>query len=363
MEQTYQVLYTKSSTKKRKSYQDGQLLISSSCITLLDDQGKEVYKKKCYMPSISHGEEVVLGAYDVQIEGSATLKTDFPIIDLQNSRTAALGYVTHTSKPKIPVIANGKSTVKTTTSYAANIKPAISAGVVSKAFVSKKFAPSNPIPSLTTSDGQQVMPTTVKDMCVTSSTASTIHLKSQCSSSSSSSSSFVSSGGAAATSSEIVLDTALIRLMRPHQIQAANFLIRRLLGEASLEDQEKENGEVNEKPDSAVSSSLSTSANPKKVAAAKKKLAKTQKEKEKKKKKKRKSMIVDSDEEHSDSDSDDFSLNDSDSDMDDRCFEQKPPGFIHEDPSLPPAVPLSSYTGAILADEVRHVPDLYMYSI
>lgn len=360
MEQTYQVLYTKSSTKKRKSYQDGQLLISSSCITLLDDQGLEVYKKKCYMPSISHGEEVVLGAYDVQIEGSATVKTDAPIIDPQNSRTAALGYVTHTSKPKIPVIANGKSTVKTTTLYAATTKPAISVGAVSKAFVSKKFAPSNPIPSSTTTDGQQVMSTTVKGMCVTSSTASTINLKSQCSSSSSS---FVSSGGAAATSSEIVLDTALIRLMRPHQIQAANFLIRRLLGEASLADQEKEIGEVNEKPDSAISSSLSTSANQKKVAAAKKKLAKTQKEKEKKKKKKRKSMIVDSDEEHSDSDSDDFSLNDSDFDMDDRCFELKPPGFIHEDPSLPPAVPLSSYTGAILADEVGHIPDLYMYSI
>ena len=360
MEQTYQVLYTKSSTKKRKSYQDGQLLISSSCITLLDDQGKEVYKKKCYMPSISHGEEVVLGAYDVQVEGSAPVKTDVPIIGLQNSRTAALGYVTHTSKPKIPVIANGKSTVKATTSYAATIKPAISAGVVLKAFVSKKFAPSNSIPSLTNSEGQQVMSTTVKGMCVTSSTASSINLKSQCSgsSSSSSSSSFVSSGGGAATSSEIVLDTALIRLMRPHQIQAANFLIRRLLGEASLEDQEKENGEGRKMPDIIVASTSSVSTNQKKIAATKKKLAKTQNKEKEKKKKKRKSMIVDSDEERSDSGSDDFSLNDSDSDVDDRCFEQKPPGFIHEDPSLPPAVPLSSYTGAILADEVGHVPIL-----
>ena len=169
----------------------------------------------------------------------------------------------------------------------------------------------------------------------------------------------MSSGGGAATSSEIILDTALIRLMRPHQIQAANFLIRRLLGEASLEDQEKQGGEMSKKPDSIVASSLSTSANQKKIAATKKKLAKTQnKEKEKKKKKKRKSMIMDSDEVHSDSDTDDFSLSDSDSDVDDRCFEQKPPGFIHEDPSLPPAVPLSCNTGAILADEVGHVPIL-----
>lgn len=342
MEQTYQVLYTKSSTKKRKTYQDGLLFISSSSITLVDDQGKEVYKKKCYMPSISHGEEVVLGLYDVQVEGSTKPKTDAFIKDVPISRTAALGYVTHTAKPNIPIIASVKPTVKaTTSSYATTTKPAISAAVVSKTFVSKKFAPSNSMLSSTSTpnEGTQVMPTSVKSVDADSSAISNTNLKSR------SSSSFVSSGSTttAGNPSEIVLDTALIKLMRPHQIDAANFLIRRLLGEGSADDQEKQDAEVNRKP---ASNEPSTSANLKKAAAAKKKLEKTQKMK----KKKRKSMIVDSDEE--DSDSDDFSLHDSDSDLDDRCFEQKPPGFIREDPSLPPAVPLSTYTGAILADEV-----------
>jgi hypothetical protein len=349
MEQTYQVLYTKSSTKKRKTYQDGQLLISSNSITLVDDQGKEVYKKKCYMPSISHGEEVVLGLYDVQVEGSTKPKTDVPV---QISRTAALGYVTHTAKPNIPVIASVKPTVKAATSYATTTKPAISAAVVSKTFVSKKFTPSNLISSSTStaSEGTQVMSTSFKSVDADSSAIPNTNLKSR------SSSNFVSSGSTttAANPSEIVLDTALIKLMRPHQIDAANFLIRRLLGEGSVDDQEKQDAEVNRKPVSNEASSSSTSANLKKAAAAKKKLEKTQKLK----KKKRKSMIVDSDED--DSESDDFSLHDSDSDLDDRCFEQKPPGFIREDPSLPPAMPLSTYTGAILADEVASDQFLFL---
>jgi Protein of unknown function (DUF2439) len=347
MEQTYQVLYTKSSTKKRKTYQDGQLLISSSSITLVDDQGKEVYKKKCYMPSIGHGEEVILGLYDVQVEGSTKPKTDILIKDVPISRTAALGYVTHTAKPNIPVMASVKPTVKaTTSSYATTTKPAISAAVVSKTFVSKKFAPSNLIPSSTStaSEGTQVMSTSVKSVDADSSSIPSANLKSR------SSSSFVSSGSTATAGnpSEIVLDTALIKLMRPHQIDAANFLIRRLLGEGSADNQEKQDAVVNRKPVSNEVSSSSTSVNCKKTAAVKKRLEKTQKMK----KKKRKGMILDSDEE--DSDSDDFSLYDSDSDLDDRCFEQKPPGFIREDPSLPPAVPLSTYTGAILADEVAY---------
>lgn len=342
MEQTYQVLYTKSSTKKRKTYQDGQLLISSSSITLVDDEGKEVYKKKCYMPSIIHGEEVVLGLYDVQVEGSTRPKTDAPIKDVPLSRTAALGYVTHTAKPNDPVIASVKPSVKATTAYATTTKPAISTAVVSKTFVSKKFAPSSLMPSSTTSEGSQVMSTSVKSVDTATSAISNANLKSR------SSSSFVSSGSTATAGnpSEIALDTALIKLMRPHQIDAANFLIRRLLGEGSVDDQEKQDAELNRVQESNEASSLSASVKLKKAAAAKKKLEKIQKMK----KKKRKSMVVDSDKE--DSDSDDFSLHDSDSDLDDRCFEQKPPGFILEDPSLPPAVPLSTYTGAILADEV-----------
>ena len=296
------------------------------------------------MPSISHGEEVVLGLYDVQVEGSTKPETDVPTRDVQISRTAALGYVTHTAKPNIPVIASVKPTVKATTSYATTTKPAISTAVVSKTFVSKKFAPSNLLSTSTASEGTQVMSTSFKSVDADSSSISNTNLKSR------SSSSFVSSGSTstAGNPSEIGLDTALIKLMRPHQIDAANFLIRRLLGEGSADDQEKQDAGANRKPASNEASSSSTSANLKKAAAAKKKLEKTQKLK----KKKRKIMIVDSDKE--DSDSDDFSLHDSDSDLDDRCFDQKPPGFILEDLLLPPAVPLSTYTGAILADEVAN---------
>jgi hypothetical protein len=36
------------------------------------------------------------------------------------------------------------------------------------------------------------------------------------------------------TSADILLDNSLIRVMRPHQIDAANFLIKRLLGENTV---------------------------------------------------------------------------------------------------------------------------------
>jgi hypothetical protein len=37
------------------------------------------------------------------------------------------------------------------------------------------------------------------------------------------------------TSADILLDNSLIRVMRPHQIDAANFLIKRLLGENTVD--------------------------------------------------------------------------------------------------------------------------------
>ena len=104
-DRSFRVLYTKGGNKKRKTYQDGILSVSSSALTLIDADGKDVHKKKCYMPTVTCGEEIVLGIYEVQIEEeNGVVSEEISQASIKNppppliSAVVGLGYVRHTSK-------------------------------------------------------------------------------------------------------------------------------------------------------------------------------------------------------------------------------------------------------------------------
>ena len=76
--QKYNVLYVKKSEKKRKIYSDGQLFVSRvanqptiATVTLKDDEGKDVYKKKGpFQSQVNTGDEFIIGGvYEIQVEG------------------------------------------------------------------------------------------------------------------------------------------------------------------------------------------------------------------------------------------------------------------------------------------------------
>ena len=340
MDQSFKILYTKSGIKKRKTYQDGKLIVSSNCLSLVDDQGKEIYKKKCYMPVVAVGEEMTLGIYEVQVEESCIPSSTAPSSVVTNSlpsRTTALGYVTHSSKQ------DSQPTAISTASKIASTSSATSKGT-EKISAKKKFVSSGTLPSYAE---LPVIP--LSENAAGNSRASELHSAASTSTVAlSSKSNFVGSSSSSdnnsssvGNSTEITLDSALIRVMRPHQIEAANFLIRRLLGEDLTDDEPKPVLEFD-----VVNCSTDKKHESPRSSAPSKKCSRNAT------RKKRKKM---------DSDSDD-SLGNVDSDSDDGCFEQKPPGFVVNGPS--PETPLlSSYTGAILADEVLslHIPPLSAY--
>ena len=329
MDQSFKILYTKSGIKKRKTYQDGKLIVLSTCLTLVDDQGKEIYKKKCHMPVVTAGEEMTLGIYEVQVEESCnqpSAATTSIVADPLPSRTTALGYVTHWSTQNLHPTAHSTTSTRSIASTSSASPKGTEKIPPNKKFVSTGTLPSYAEPSVTLLAESGACSAKASELHSASST-STMALSSKSnfvgsSSSSSNNSSSISS------STEITLDTALIRVMRPHQIEAANFLIRRLLGEDLMDDESKPVLEFDvvtcttdkkrELPCSSVQSKTCRKSFTRK---------------------KRKNM-------NSDSDS---SLGNLDSDSDDGCFEQKPPGFVVDVSS---AVEISSYTGAILADEV-----------
>jgi hypothetical protein len=86
--EAYRVMYCKKSDKKRKTYQDGNLRVMSECMTLIDDDGKEIYKKKGSVIAVQVGVDMMLGGFELQIE---------EVIPLSIKTTMAEGYVSHTS--------------------------------------------------------------------------------------------------------------------------------------------------------------------------------------------------------------------------------------------------------------------------
>ena len=343
---SYRVLYTKSGNKKRKTYQDGELLITSGSITLVDDQQKDIYKKKCYNPSVKSGEEITLGPFDVQIEDAVNSAKSAPTTTISTStslRTEAFGYVNHSSNKILPA----QTEVGTKVGKGGKLVPSISTPHVEKKFTSTKFVPSYAISqtahSAAASSSSEMTRTsftapTTSSTVTSSKTAQSYSMSASSSSSSCSSSSFVGSSSSSIKPSdacEIALDTALMRVMRPHQIEAANFLIRRLLGAASTEDDNRSEA-ISAQSDDATQSQIHASHSSSTVEGNVKKYRVQLNRKGRK--------IVDTEDE----DSGDDSLCDSD----EGCFEVKPPRFVQSVQDGEDLVPLSSYTGAILADEV-----------
>ena len=105
--QKFNVLYVKKSEKKRKIYSDGQLIIGRipnqptiAMVTLKDDEGKDVYKKKGpFQSQVNTGDEFVIGgAYEIQVEGLMDVLTS----TISNGATTATtgNVVDHTEKKK-----------------------------------------------------------------------------------------------------------------------------------------------------------------------------------------------------------------------------------------------------------------------
>ena len=321
---SYRVLYAKSGNKKRKTYQDGELLITSGSITLVDDQRKEIYRKKCYLPSVRSGEEITLGLFVVQIEDAVDSAEAAPASTL--SRTEALGYVNHSLNRNLPTQVDCAER-KVGKLVSSTISPPVKKKFMATKFVSSGVLPSYDIPQT----GRTVA--AFSEMSRTSFTlpnASSVVTSSKAiesiSSSTSNSSSFVGSNTKSATATdacEVTLDTALIRVMRPHQIEAANFLIRRLLGGSSRKEDQKSEAVTKDATKVNHKGSASEGGHNSKL----------------------KSMVDSEDE-----DSGEDSLCDSD----EECFEVKPPRYVEDAQAAEDPEPLSSYTGAILADEVLY---------
>ena len=249
----YRVLYTKISTKKRKTYQDGTLLLTSAYMALIDADGTDVYRKKCYMPIVTAGEEITLGTFELQIEEVVNVPTISPTPRVHTSLTiqseSGQGYVTHTSRlsgaKPAPFVSSKKCKVNNA------IAPPLLAPqkIVLKKFVSTpslpsyKIAPASfPTPAAPSSGlpyasvSVKIPPsltTLVGTTKLMSSSSRKFNISNSGGSNESTSSNDVTNNNISLnTSSDIALDTALLRVMRPHQIEAANFLIRRLLGES-----------------------------------------------------------------------------------------------------------------------------------
>ena len=397
---TYRVLYTKSSTKKRKTYQDGTLLLTSSYIVLIGDDGKDVCRKKCHMPKVTSGEEITLGTFELQIEEVVNKSSISQSSSVPISSVATIGggpgYVTHTSRsfPATPVpSASSKKSKVDNLQAQQKLAP--------KIFISKSSLPSYKAAPVLLRTAVASSETLSSVSSNTSNTLVGINSSSRGISDNMSRSRIGVSGNTNNIAQEIALDTALLRVMRPHQIEAANFLIRRLLGENS--EDKCLGGGSDLKTSSVSTSSLSSSDKNKKIKTD---IDKTKQKVEKSKQhpvKGRRSGIS-RNKMTLDSDSDSFNLSDSDidsnsdicdknttrnkikdkrrnyssyksrssrsgcntnidsdSDSDDNCnsdkdsdsdgmFVEKPPGYIDEVEK--DVAPSGTFTGAILADEV-----------
>ena len=402
---TYRVLYTKSSTKKRKTYQDGTLLLTSSFIALIGDDGKDVYRKKCHMPKVTSGEEITLGTFELQIE-EVVNKSSIPrSSSVSQSSECELGYIAHTSKScsaiPVPSASSKKSKVD---NLQAQQK------LAPKIFISKSTLPSYkaaPILLSTTVASSEILSSVSSNLSNTLVGINNLNADSSSRGISENVNRTRTIMSSNSTSSNILqviaLDTALLRVMRPHQIEAANFLIRRLLGE-KIED--KCFDSTSDLKYSLVSTSSSSSTDQKQIREVKISEMKRKVKKSKLHPVKGRGSGISRNKMISDSDSDSFHLSDSDvgsnsdicekntalnkvkdkrrnnsssksissrtccktnidsdsdsvgdsnssraSDSDsDGMFVEKPPGYIDEEEKE--VVPSGIFTGAILADEV-----------
>lgn len=259
---SYRVLYANAGVKKRKSFSDGFLHLKpaagSSCIvSLVSEEGNELRKSvEKNVKSFKEGAEVTFGAYLVQIEDlvSTADKSAGAVLTLAPSAK------TNVSAPK-PVIKG-------------NYTPIIAAGKPMNRFIapSLKVPTQKPLGILTTEQPASVL---TEEVCAASETIDTFwdevidipaqssvkHIKNVAVSSTNSLGNTYKSGKNVPASTpthhstistlpfkppsnqfikpmqyapenKIELDPSLLRVMRPHQITGAEFLIARLQNNA-----------------------------------------------------------------------------------------------------------------------------------
>lgn len=338
--QKYRVLYCKKSDKKRKTYQDGILHLLSECMTLTDDDGKEIYKKKGCAAAIELGVDIILGSFELQIEEAVDA------LPVSINTTMAAGYVSHTSTvnyvshsstskpfPSTRMDSFPQKKIRLDPPPCSRLTEKIEQKKTVKTFVSSGSLPvyknviNAPLTPFLSSASTGAAQTTSHDV----SSLDKSCLPEVSVTSSSTTDAKINSNGSDVfsttilTSSDIVLDNALVRMMRPHQIDGANFLIKRLLGEHTTDI-------VMENVIEACSTSNKSDSVPTKRCSKFYVM---------------KGALSDTDDDDDDDDSPDLQ---SDSDSDDECFKEKPPSW--KAPSTSGPKKSAIYTGAILADEV-----------
>jgi hypothetical protein len=98
--EAYRVMYCKKSDKKRKTYQDGSLRVMSECMTLIDDDGKEIYKKKGAVTAVQVGVDMILGGFELQIEEGIPLSIKTTMAEGYVSHTSSISNISYSSAPK-----------------------------------------------------------------------------------------------------------------------------------------------------------------------------------------------------------------------------------------------------------------------
>ena len=176
--QKYNVLYVKKSEKKRKIYSDGQLFVSRvanqptiATVTLKDDEGKDVYKKKGpFQSQVNTGDEVIIGGvYEIQVEGLMDVLTS------TNNDSGTVGNVVVDTMEKK--------------------KFKLSSGVSGPPLT----LPSRPLPSsINSSSSCRVMQLPHQKQSLPS------------------------------TSTDMSIDSSLLRIMRPHQIEGMNMIFHEM---------------------------------------------------------------------------------------------------------------------------------------
>ena len=244
--QLFRVLYTVASNKKRKTYLDGKLSISPSLMTLIDDNDKEIYKKKGNHPyslkPFQSGDEIKIGVYDVQIEGlsvSTISSNDHP------SKLAKKSSIEDDRLMKKTVFNQHKPDfTHNSSSSAGKSSSALLGSLLSK----QPFRPALSEINANTSINLGVTSSFPKGsgfkqqtiQLTSSATNTSSYLSTSLAVTSSSSSltgslllnkkPFRSSSSALLPTNEVSVESSIAKLMRPHQLVAAKFLISRLSG-------------------------------------------------------------------------------------------------------------------------------------
>jgi hypothetical protein len=98
--EAYRVMYCKKSDKKRKIYQDGSLRVVSECMTLMDDDGKEIYKKKASAAAVQIGVDMILGGFELQIEEAIPVSIKTTIAEGYVSHISSMSNISYSTAPK-----------------------------------------------------------------------------------------------------------------------------------------------------------------------------------------------------------------------------------------------------------------------